>query len=154
MIDLMTQWSIRLSPMWHTEAMPRKQQAVPCGRPTASGGECGNTTTKRPPDCGQHDTAAHFLGLEADAFGRESPAERYAIFNDDGNLVAAYEDLDEAIDGVRVCLGAGSIVDTETQQEAWRSTAEDEVAFVPPIETGDAVYFNDGKVLRLGSGRR
>ena len=137
----------------HNEAMSRKQRAVPCQRPTVSGGECGNTSTRRPPDCGQHGPPAQHLGLKADALGRETPAERYAIFNDDGLLVAAYEDLDEAIDGVNACLGAGSIVDTETEQEAWRSTAEDEAAFVPPIEAGGAVYFNDGKVLRLGSSR-
>ena len=152
---------------------------MPCERPTASGGECGRTTTNRPPDCGQHGPAPELhglttdalgrkpwviggqspppqplLGLTMDASGRESPAERYAVFNEDGLLVAAYEDLDEAIDGVKVCLGAGSVVDTDTDREAWRSTAEDEAAFVPPFETGNAVYFNDGKVLRLGSGGR
>ena len=141
-------------PYW---VMPRKQPAVPCERPTASGGECGQTTTNRPPDCGRHgpssDPLDAFLGLRADALGQPSPAERYAVYNGDGLLVAAYDDLDDAIDGMRVCIGAGAIVDTETQQEAWRSTAEDEATFVPPMEADDTVYFNDGKVLRLGPSR-
>ena len=124
---------------------------MPCGRPTASGGTCGHKTTKRPPDCGRHGPAsdvllATSLGSVAPGLGRERPPEvvlpdigpvdRYAIYNDDGNLVGYDTHLDDAINGVGVCVGAGSVVDTETQEEVWRSTAAEEAAFVPADRSG------------------
>ena len=83
------------------------------------------------------------LGVSGGATGR------YGVCNAEGVLLLDYESLEDAIAGVQSCLGAGSVVDLTTQEEVWRSTAEEEATFVPPVEVDGRVHFSDGTALRL-----